>query len=244
MSQSLIMNNKLRFEDLQEAAEDFRYLLNREYPRKAALELVGNRYGLTFDELHLLHRGIFSSSDSKSRRKKRIFIEEIRNKDLAIDGHNILITIESGLSSRPLILGDDGFVRDISGLSGSFKKTETTEKAIQLIINAIKKIKPRQTLFLFDSPISKSGELAREARNILKRENLTGDSIAVKVPEKMMIGFLGVIATSDTAILDKSKKVVDLAGYIVMNLPFRRLKPPATYFIIRWRKKRGTLGKK
>ncbi len=54
------MNNKLRFKDLQEAAEDFRYLLNRGYPRKATLELVGNRYGLTFDERHLLHRGVFS----------------------------------------------------------------------------------------------------------------------------------------------------------------------------------------
>lgn len=238
------MNNKLRFKDLQEAAEDFRYLLNRGYPRKATLELVGNRYGLTFDERHLLHRGVFPSSDSESRRKKRISIEEVRNKDLAIDGHNVLITIEAGLSGRPLILGDDGFIRDISGLSGNFKKTELTGQALQLLSAVLKRIKPRRTLFLFDSPISKSGELAREARNILKRENLPGDSVAVKVPEKMMIGFLGVIATSDTAIIDQSKKVVDLAGYIVKNLPLRRLKSAATYSIIRWRKKRGTLGKK
>ncbi len=108
----------------------------------------------------------FPSSDSESRRKKRISIEEVRNKDLAIDGHNVLITIEAGLSGRPLILGDDGFIRDISGLSGNFKKTELTETSHSVIIHAVlKKIKPRQTLFLFDSPISKSGELAREARN-------------------------------------------------------------------------------
>src|SRR4030043_1200489 len=91
-----------KFKDLQKAAGDFRYLLNRRYPRKAALELVGNRYGLTFDERHLLHRGVFPISDSESRRKKRISIEVVRNKDLAIDGHNILITIEAGLSGRLL----------------------------------------------------------------------------------------------------------------------------------------------
>jgi hypothetical protein len=203
------------FKDLQNAAEDFRYLLNRGYPRRAALELVGNRYQLISDHRQLLHRGVFSDADSESRQKKRISIGRIRNRDLAIDGYNVIITIEAGLSGRPLILGDDGYVRDISGLSGSFKKTETTEKVIQFIINAIKTIKPRKTLFFFDSPISMSGELAQEVRSKLKRENLPGDAMAVKVPEKILIGFPGVIATSDTATIDQSRKVLDLAGYIL-----------------------------
>jgi hypothetical protein len=200
---------------LDEAAQDFRYLLNRRYPRKGALELVGNRYGLTFDERHLLHRGVFSSADSQARRKKKVSITKIRNKDLAIDGHNVLITIEARLSGRPLILADDGFVRDISGLSGGFKKTETTEKAIQFIINAIKQIKPRQTIFLLDAPISKSGKLAEEIRDRLMQANLPGDAAALMVPEKILIGFPGVVATSDTAIIDRSKRVWDLAGYIL-----------------------------
>jgi hypothetical protein len=176
---------------------------------------VGNRYGLTSDERNLLHRGVFSSSDSESRRRKIISIKEVQNRDLAIDGHNVLITIEAGLSGRPLILADDGFVRDISGLYGSFKKTETTEKAIQLIVNFLRKVKPRQTLFLFDAPISNSGKLAQEVRTRLKRDDLSGDAKAVKVPEKILIGFPGVIATSDTAIINQSRKVLDLAGYII-----------------------------
>jgi hypothetical protein len=200
---------------LQNAAEDFRYLLNRRYPRKPALELVGNRYGLTFDERHLLHRGVFSSKDSQARRKKKISIQGVRNKDLAIDGHNVLITIEAGLSGRPLVLGDDGYVRDISGLSGSFKKTKRTEEAIQFIIRTLKQWKPRKTLFLLDAPISMSGKLAEEIRDRLKQENLLGDAMAVKVPEKILIGFPGVVATSDTAIIDQSKNVLDLAGYIL-----------------------------
>jgi hypothetical protein len=203
------------FKDLQEAAEDFRYLLNQRYPRKASLELVGNRYDLTFDERHLLHRGVFSDADSGARRKKIISPKEIKKKDLAIDGHNVLITVEAGLSGRPLILADDGFVRDISGLSGSFKKTEMTEKAIKLIICFLKKWRPRHTLFLFDSPISMSGILAQELRAFLKKEGLPGDALAMKVPEKTLIGFQGVVATSDTAIIDRSKRVIDLAGNII-----------------------------
>jgi hypothetical protein len=57
--------------------------------------------------------------------------------------------------------------------------------------------------------------LAQEVRTLLKREDLSGDTKAVKVPEKILIGFPGVIATSDTAIIDQSKEVVDIAGDII-----------------------------
>lgn len=231
-----MMNDMLKSDGLRKAAEDFRYLLNRGYPRKAALEWVGNRYGLTFDQRHLLHRGVFSDSDSRSRREKQISARDVRGQDLAIDGHNVLITIEAGLSGRPLILADDGLIRDISGLSGSFKKTETTDKAIQFIIDAMKRMKPRQTLFLFDAPISMSGKLAQEVRYRLKREKLPGDAMAVKVPEKILIGFQGMIASSDTAIIDRSKRVLDLAGYILR-------KRAGLESLVRLRRKGGSVGK-
>ena len=231
------MSDKGKFKDFQNAAKNFRYLLNRGYPRKAALDLVGNRYRLTFDERHLLHRGVFSGSDSKLRRNKKISKKSVHHKDLAIDGHNVLITLEAGLSGRPLILGDDGFVRDISGLSGNFRKSKRTEEALHLIFDVIKILNPRHTLFLLDSPMSKSGELAQEIRERLKKEKLSGDAQAVKVPEKILIGFRGVVATSDTALIDQSKKVFDLAGVILRkNTKLESLVP--------WRGKGGSVGKR
>ena len=215
--------------DLQKAAQDFRYLLNRRYPRKPALELVGNRYQLTSDERHLLHRGIFSKADAAFRQKRKIPIKEIKNEDLAIDGYNVIITIESGLSGRPLILGDDRFIRDISGLSGNFKTTQRTKEALQLIFEMVKKVKPHQTLLLFDAPISKSGELAQEVREQMRMKKIPGDARAISVPEKILVGFPGVIATSDTAIIDSSKKVVDLAGDILKKW----IHPKS---ILRWKK--------
>jgi hypothetical protein len=168
--------------------------------------------------------------DSQARRKKKVSVREIRNKDLAIDGHNVLITVEAALSGHPLVSADDGFIRDISGLSGSFKQTATTEAAIRLILNVLKKWKPRKTLFLFDAPISMSGRLAEEIRDRLKQENLPGDAKAVKVPEKILIGFPGVIATSDTAIINPSQKVLDLAGYIITKrIGFK--------YFLQWKKK-------
>lgn len=234
---SLSVRELLKSKNLQKASQDFRYLLNRAYPRKAALELVGNRYQLPSDQRHLLHRGVFSDMDAKSRQKKRISPNQICGYGLVIDGYNVLITIEAGLSGRPLVLGDDGFIRDTSGLSGNFQKTEMTAQAIELLLNFLKRGKPRQTLFLFDSPISRSGELALEIRVRMQREDLPGDAMAVRVPEKILIGFPGTVATSDTAIIDRSHKVVDLAGNVLSKQ--KKLKS-----LIRWRRKRGIVGKK
>jgi hypothetical protein len=214
---------------LRKAAEDFRYLLNRGYPRKASLDLVGNRHGLAFDERHLLHRGIFADRDAKRRKAGRIAFYRIRNKDLAIDGHNVIITLEAALAGLPLILGDDGFVRDISGLSGSYKPSERTEEVLSWIVDGLKRVKPVHTLILLDAPMSRSGELAREIRNRFIEEGIPGDARAVRVPEKVLIGFPGIVATSDTAIIDRSKKAVDFAGAILR----RRMKPGSILRLLR-----------
>jgi hypothetical protein len=240
LTASEVLNSK----NLQKASQDFRYLLNRVYPRKAALELVGNRYQLTSDQRHLLHRSVFSDVDSKVRQKKKISPNQIRGYDLVIDGYNVLITIEAGLSGRPLVLGDDGFIRDISGLSGNFQKTAGTAEALQHLLDLLKRVKPRQTLFLFDSPISRSGELALEVRSQMQKANLPGDAMAVRVPERILIGFPGRVATSDTAIIDRSHKVVDLAGYIIINLPRRSGFAGTATNPIRWKRKRGIVGKR
>ena len=204
-----------RVKGLPEAARDFRYLLNRGYPRKASLELAGNRYQLCAEERHLLHRAIFSDRDSTVRAKKIVPLKEISNQALAIDGYNVLITVEAALRNHPLILGDDGFVRDISGTSGAFKRTDRTDQAIRLILRTLKKANPRQILFLFDAPISRSGELAREVKARMKKEDLAGKAEAVPVPEKTLIGFRGIVATSDTALIDQSERVTDLAGFLI-----------------------------
>jgi hypothetical protein len=49
-------------------------------------------------------------------------------------------------------------------------------------------------------------------RERLERENLAGDALTLKVPGKILLGFHGIVATSDTAVIDQSHKVFDLAG--------------------------------
>lgn len=88
---------------------------------------------------------------------------------------------------------------------------------MHLIFGLLEKVRPAHTLFLFDSPISKSGLLAQDLRERLKNENLAGDALALKVPEEILLGFHGIVATSDTAVIDQSHQVFDLAGALIKN---------------------------
>jgi hypothetical protein len=57
----------------------------------------------------------------------------------------------------------------------------------------------------------------------MAERGLFGDAQAVKVPEKIMVGYQGIIATSDTALIDQSKQVFDLAGHLItqhLRIPF------------------------
>ncbi len=46
---------------------------------------------------------------------------------------------------------------------------------------------------------------------------LRGDARAVRVPETILLGYQGVVATSDSVIIDGVERVVDLAGHVIRN---------------------------
>lgn len=213
--------------DLWEAADDFRFLLNRGYPRDASLTLVGNRYNLDSDHRHLLRRGVFASSVVEKRKSKKVFLEEIRGKAMAIDGYNCLITLESALKTKAILLADDAFIRDISGVSGTYRESPKTTQALDLIIDLLIAAAPAEVLFLLDAPISASGKLAARIRGLMAEHGLSGDAQAVKVPEQKMVGYKGIVVTSDTALIDQSEQVFDLAGHLItqhLRIPFIDMK--------------------
>ncbi len=152
--------------------------------------------------------------------------EQIRGKGLAIDGYNVLITLESALKGKTILLADDSFIRDISGVSGSYKESAPTGEALSLIIDLLQTAEPLEAIFLFDSPISGSGELAAKIRGLMTNKGIRGDALAVKVPERIMEGYAGIVASSDTALIDQVQKVFDMAGYIIrekLRIPYIEL---------------------
>jgi hypothetical protein len=208
----------LNHERLRTAAVDFLYLLDRSYPRAASRQLVGNRYNLDRQHRDCLHRGVFAREEADQRRTRLVSEEQIVNAKLLVDGHNVIITTESGLAGRPLIAANDGIIRDVAGISHRYRISSLTDRAIDHLFRILRENSPREIQFFLDAPIRQSGELAALLRTELDRCNLPGTAKAVKVPEKYLIGTESIVASSDSAILDEVQQGFDLAAAAINSL--------------------------
>jgi hypothetical protein len=209
--------------NLVDAAADFRFLLARGYPRKNALALVGNRYGLDETGRRLLHRGVFAPELAAARGAKLRRLRDLPGRALALDGHNVLITLECAGRGFPLVAADDGFIRDVGEISGAFKASPATDRVLALVADYLADNQAGPVEVFYDAPLSLSGELARRTREVFASRNLSVQAAAVPVPERLLSGFPGAIATSDTVLIDAHATVVDLAGEIIRQHPAWRL---------------------
>ncbi len=204
---------------LREAAGDLRHFLNRGYPREPCLVLVGNRYQLDRTARDVLRRGVFAADLAAARQRKILSLHLLAGRPLGIDGHNVLITLESALKGLPLVMADDGFIRDVARLSRGYRQSHTTDAALELLAGSLARARVVPVTLWFDAPMSRSGELARHAGEVLTSCGLKAAAQAVPVPEKDLLAFPGAIATSDTHLIDAREEVVDLAGEIILSDP-------------------------
>jgi hypothetical protein len=209
------MTDELDLVRLQKAAADFRYLLARGYPRKNALGLVGNRYGLDDTARRLLHRGVFAPEMAAARRAKLRRLSDLPGHPLALDGHNVLITLECAARGLPLVAADDGWVRDVGEVSRAFRPSPATDRVLTLLAGYLADQAPGPVEVFYDAPLSRSGEVARRTREIFASRGMTVRAAAVPVPERELAAFPGAVATSDTALIDAHETLVDLAGEII-----------------------------
>lgn len=218
-------------EILRRAAADFRYLLDRGYPRQAALTLVGNRYDLNRTARQLLHRGVCDAETARTRRAKLRRLKGLAGQPLLVDGHNVLITLEAALRGLPLVKAEDGFLRDVAELSRAYRPGPVTTQALDLLVAAVRRARVAPVTVLLDAPMRKSGELAREIRQALAAAGVDGDARAVPVPEQELLTAALPVATSDTQVVDAVEVVVDLAGEIIR----RHLAATGSLSLITWR---------
>ncbi len=218
----------LKFRD---AAKDYLYLLEHNYPQKAILKLIGDRYALSSVERSVLYRGISSARESAGRAAKLVSPDSVTGSVLNIDGYNVLITIGSYLNGNLVFISSDHFVRDASEIHGKAFRNELFNKAILLIFSYLQSNQPREINFFFDKPVSHSGELCEKINILLNHYEIKGSAITLPSPDhylKMLDS--GLIATSDSSVIEHCKTgIIDLPQAVIRFHYKREMSDIASY---------------
>ncbi len=200
---------------LKDAEKDLKYLLDRGYKKRVALDFVANHYRLKRGERNYLARYVFSESQINDRKRKLASPKSLKGEKMVIDGYNVLITTESILKGD-FFIAQNGFLRDSRGIFGKYKLDNETLKALKFIFKVLKILKIGFVKFYFDKNVSFSGELASIVKNLLNDHQIAGEvelSSCVDYKIKRETGGF-VVATSDSAIIDKVEKVFDIPLFI------------------------------
>ncbi len=195
---------------VHEASKDLHYLLNRGYRKSYALTFVCNHYQLKKEERYFLARAVFSEETIKATLQKRLPMEEIEGKDLAVDGFNVLITAEAVLNNEA-ILCDDSVMRDIQGVFGKYTMTEATDRALHTIFAVIQKYSPRKVAFYFDQQVSHSGDLCSKVRTYYACETIPHVDL-------FLADLNTITATSDSIVIEKLDHFIDIPFEISLTL--------------------------
>lgn len=203
---------------LKEAVTDLSYFLSRGYGEKATLALVGNRYRLNSRQQQAVRGMSTSQSQIEDRLSKEIQSEDLKEKEIAIDGFNALILLESILSNAYVFKGQDGFIRDLSSVHGTYKRVKQTSQAIEIIADFYKKEKIKTIYWFFDKPVSNSGRLKKMIEEIALESQYDWQVELVYNPDRVIAESNWIAVTSDAWILDNASANFNLMKYILLKM--------------------------
>lgn len=196
------------------AANDARWLMNRGYSAESAITFTSNHYLLTSRQRMAIFRSILNDEDKTTRLKKEILKP---GTEVLIDGLNIIITLETALSHSLVLRGDDGVLRDVAGLHGTYRIIDKTAKAIKLILQTLSNLDVRNATFILDKPVSNSGSLKQLILEISRNFNLEVVAELDMNPDQIFVDKENVIS-SDGPVILRSSSWFNLNSMIVRDM--------------------------
>lgn len=194
---------------LAEAARDYRWLLDRGYPERGSIKLVGDRLRLSAPERLSLYRGVTSSSAARARAAK--LLRSIEGRFLVLDAYNALFLCANRLAGRFVFIADDRFLRDSGGAHGRVTDPTRFERAMQLVADAVAAARPALVVAAFDSPVPHSAGHARAFGEALAARGVATETELAKSADfavKTACSLDGAVAgTGDSALIDATSEV-------------------------------------
>jgi hypothetical protein len=199
---------------LKIAQEEIEWLLNRGYKFSSIIDLIGGHYQFSSRQRTALQRATSSKAQYEKRKETMLPVEAYKEDCIYIDGFNLIITLEVALSGSILILGNDGVIRDLAGLRGTYRLIDKTDEAIKLIGKALKELKVSSAKFFLDAPVSNSGRLRSKILEYSSQWNIPVEVELVPNADPILSKMKRVI-TSDSIILDQCGSWFNLSRKIV-----------------------------
>lgn len=206
--------SKSRFQMLLKAGTELSFLLDHGYPRDSSITFVSNHYQFTERQRLLLARGISGHNKATARRFKKIEFSKLAGQTLLIDGFNEIIPLEVALNRALIIFAQDGTIRDLAGLSGTYHPIEETPRAIELLLRIGNQGHVKGMHFYLDAPVSNSGRLAHLITEIGDRYSFTVKAELVPSADRALKG-LSYVASNDSAVIDHAVSWISLDAYAV-----------------------------
>ena len=200
---------------LREAVADFSMLLTKGYADKSALKLVGDRFSLTQRQRLAVMRSSCSDQQRQSRLERRVPVEDLAGRPIAIDGYNLLITIEAAMSGGLIFQGRDGCFRDLASIHGTYRKVEETVPAVRVIRGFLTEIGVAEALWLLDSPVSNSGRLKTLLAQLARENDWPWEIRLTISPDAELSKMDTIVVSTDSVILDACQKWTNLAAEII-----------------------------
>jgi hypothetical protein len=199
------------------AAEEYLWIISREYPQRAALKLVGDKFMLSRELRQVLYRGIVPVRTAEERREK---IGTVRKGDLVlIDTYNVLFTVNNYLLGRPLFISNDGMLRDAGEMHGRIINKPQFTRSVTLMLEVLQMWPGATYIHYLDEPVSFSGRLSIELCKDMVQMEIEGDAQTVKSPDQMLkVEKSDAICTSDGGIIDQYQgRVIDLPRFLLQH---------------------------
>ena len=202
----------MQIDKLKNSQVELRYLLDRGYPIKSAGTFVGNHHQLTARQLLAVIRSTSPSQSLKIREMKRLSKENMSGQTVNIDGFNLIIGLEVALSDGMLFIGQDGCIRDLAELRGTYRLISQTETAIGIIRDILLDLQVSKAVIMLDEPVSNSGRLKTKIYDI--NWQIPVEVQIIRSPDAILKK-LSCVVTSDAIILDECNSWFNMMRYII-----------------------------
>jgi hypothetical protein len=200
---------------LRGAVADLSWLLGRGYAPVSALKLVGDRWSLTERQRKAVRRAACSDDARETRTGRQVAASSMAGEELVIDGFNVLTTIEAALAGAVVLVCRDSTYRDVAGVHGNYRKVAETLPALERVVTTVGRLGVRHCRWLFDRPVSNSGRIRAVVLESAGERGADWSVELVDDPDPILGRSPEIVATADSAILDRGPAWFNLARVVI-----------------------------